>query len=72
MAEADEGVWGRDGEVSLRRDGADEGEVSCSPLSALVLVLVLGFVAVVIAIIIEAWEEEDAKDDEAEDALWAW
>ncbi len=34
------GVWGSDEEVSLRREGAEEGEVSCSPASVLVLVLV--------------------------------
>ena len=34
---ADEGVWGSDGEVSLKREGADEGEVSC-PLSVLVVI----------------------------------
>ena len=34
----EEGVWGKDGEVSLRREGAEEGDVSCSPPSVLVVV----------------------------------
>ena len=55
---ADEGVWGREGEVSLRREEAEEGDASCSPFSVLTFV------------IIEP-KEDDAKD-EADDALWAW
>ena len=50
---AEEGVWGSDGEVSLRREGGEEGEVSCSPLSVLVVIEL---------------RVEDAKD-EAEEGL---
>jgi hypothetical protein len=39
-ADEDEGVWGIDSEVSLRREGGDDGEVSCSPLSVLGLVTI--------------------------------
>ena len=53
---AEEGVWGIDGEVSLRREGRDEGDVSCSPLSVLVATEL----------------REDDANDEADDALWVW
>jgi len=53
---ADEGVWGSDGEVSLKSEGADEGEVSCScsPLSVLVVIEL----------------RVDEAKDEAEEGLW--
>lgn len=57
-ADEDEGVWGIDGQASWRREGGDEGEVSCSPWSPLSVV--------------DEDEDEDEGKDEADEGLWLW